>query len=95
MLSDCALRSVVSGKPELKLTVKMVQKQNGFYALSAPGLGNSANLTNLAQVLMHLICIQEILGFKFGHNIDCPHDLCDFPQSLQTNNPNLGHNQFL
>jgi hypothetical protein len=45
---------VVSGKPELKLTV-VVPKQSGFYALSTACLGEFATLTKLAQVVMLLI----------------------------------------
>jgi len=81
---ESALKSVVSEKPELKLTV-VVRKQNGFYALSSACLGEFAILTKLAQVVMLLICIQEILGLILGQDVDCPDDLCDFPQSLQTN----------
>lgn len=75
---------MVSGKPELNLMV-MVPKQNGFYALSTACLGEFAILTKLAQVVMLLICIQEIVGLILGQDIDCSDDLCDFPQSLQTN----------
>lgn len=75
---------MVSGKPELQLTV-MVPKQNGFYALSTACLGEFAVLRKLAQVVMLLICIQEILSLILGQDIDCPDDLCDFPHSLQTN----------
>lgn len=77
-------KSVVSGKPEHKLTV-MVSNRNGFYTLSTACLGEFAILTKLLQVVMLLICIQEILSLILGQDIDCPDDLCDFPQSLQTN----------
>jgi hypothetical protein len=75
---------MVSRKPELKSTV-IVPKQNGFYALSTACLGEFAILTKFVQVVMPLICIQEILSLILGQDIDCPDDLCDFPQSLQTN----------
>jgi hypothetical protein len=68
---ESAVKSVVSGKLEFKLTVMMVPNRNGFSALSAAGLGDFAILTNLAQVLMQPICIQEVLGLKFGQDIDC------------------------
>jgi hypothetical protein len=45
---ESAVKLVVSGKPELKLTVNMVPKQNCFYALSAAGRGDFAILANLA-----------------------------------------------
>jgi hypothetical protein len=71
---ESALKSVVSGKPELTLTV-IIQKQNGFYALSSACLGEFAILTKFTQVVMLLICIQEIVGLILGQDIDCSDDL--------------------
>jgi hypothetical protein len=75
---------MVSGKTELKLIV-MVPNQNGFRAFSGAYLDDFAILTKLAEMVMLLICIWEMLGSNLGQDTDCPDDLNGFPQSIQAN----------